>query len=276
MSRRRVSGYEVSTLPFLNILFAMIGVFTLFLVCLIVARLIPAKATHAAPPSIQDLAMQGNNGGSGSDGAAAGEPRISDAEYRRDRAEIETLTAELLRSSNKYEALARLKADTEAAIQAKEDQVRLAGPDAEVVIGRPIGVPDKVCIVPDRRGTLNIPQKPVLVEVKAEGLAVHLDSGQQEYSAADLDRDGSPLFLFLAQIDAQRSAKYLLLLIHDNGGAATYRKLRKVLLEHFHETTETPLGGGRVLVLTKSRISVGVEPFSKEWLLTDSPPQKGE
>jgi len=120
--------------------------------------------------------------------------------------------------------------------------------------------------VPDP--TRKVSKKPIVVEVKAEGFVVHPDRPihpeKTEYPLKELDLTNSPLQGFIKRVDGARQKTYLLLLLHSNG-IGSYRKLRKYLLDNHNETVK-PLGvlGPGVI---KSRIDLGYEPFSREWLL---------
>ncbi len=258
MSRRQPAGLEVSTFPFLSILFAVIGVLTLFLAGIVITRAIPGDEPPPPRPSV----VPGGGGGE------VHEPCLPKDECVACKAQVDALAKQLLQHTAEYNRLAKLKTEVEAYIQAKEDEVAgIVGGD-RVVQGEPLTYIHGVHMIPDQGGDSTFRKKAVLVEVKAEGFVVHPE--KRLYAVADLDRTGSPMATFLAQIDRKRASQYLLLLVHPNG-VATYEKLRKYLLKNFNETIREDIIPGRSwLEITKSRIDLGVEPFSDDWLLIGS------
>jgi hypothetical protein len=267
MSRRQASGLEVSTFPFLSILFALIGVLTLFLAGIVITRAIPDD--KPPPPDPKELLAE--IGAHGRDGTPSevNEPRVAETEYRAYKEQIDALTKQLVHYTVQHERLAKLKVEAEAFIQGKEDEIAMATTGGgRVVLGKPLTGKTGVQMVPDHEGTTTFLKEPIAVEVKAEGFVVHPD--KKTYAVADLDQAGSPMATFLTQVDRQRNGKYLLLLIRPNG-VTTYEKLRKYLLKNLNETIRKDVIPGVMWrEITKSRIDLGVEPFSDEWLLTES------
>ena len=262
MSRRQPAGLEVSTFPFLSILFALIGVLTLFLAGIVITRAMPDDKPPL--PVAPSLPVDHGHGGD-----KVREICVAKTEYRAYKEQIDALTKQLVRHTAQYERLAKLKVEAEAFIQAKEDEVAMAASSGgRVVIGKPITGKRGVQMVPDHEGTTKFLKEPIAVEITAEGFVVHPE--KKPYAVADLDQARSPMATFLAQVDRQRDSKYLLLLIRPNG-VTTYETLRKYLLKNLNETVRKDIIPGMTwMEITKPRIDLGVEPFSEEWLLTES------
>lgn len=172
--------------------------------------------------------------------------------------QIERLAAELAQRQKERDELVKLETELIDLIVAKEDEIQLvplAGSDRST--GARLGEKERVSVVPDP--TRRVPKQPRLIEVRAEGIVVHPE--KTEYPLEQLEQKNSGLAKFLVEADEARNRQYLLLLIHPNGAAA-YTKLRLHLLHNYNEVVQQ--GGHR---FRKTRIDLGVEPFSQEWLL---------
>ena len=238
MRRHANSGLEVSTFPFLSILFALIGILTLVMVGLMATRDMGAAVPGPDPEELcADLRS-----------------------YESYETQIDVLTRQLLAYQAEYRELVKLKDEAEVVVQAKEDELA-AAPTAGVAIEGPIGVGIKVCMVPDPGDTYQSPKIPIAVEVMLGSFIVHSQASGREterkYPAIDLDRDESPMSKFLADLDRQHDRQYLLLLLHEDG-PPTFRKLRGYLIKHFPAAKKS---GAE----PSSRIEMGYEPFSRQW-----------
>jgi hypothetical protein len=246
--------------PFLSVLCSLIGVLTLFLIGIVAGRAIGALGgSSEADPY-----------GAGGANGAAREPWVDETASRSYRAQIDALTRQLFDCHAECERLARLETEAEAFLEAREQEMAAAQKNHGLIVGRPLGAKDRVRVIPDPHETIKVLKKPILVEVTAEGFVVHPQ--RRPYAAAELDRAQSPLISFLEDVDKQRDVQYLLLLLHPNGKAA-YVKLRRYLIAHLGELAVVKTAGGPREV-PRSRIDLGVEPYSSEWELADPPGKK--
>jgi len=253
MSRRRKSEVEFTMFPFLSVLCAVIGILMLFMIVVITTRVIGAEesawwAGGDAPQQQPD------------------EPGIQKQRYVALENEILELTNRLVRRQRHYRELSTSYEQLRDRIAAMEDRLNLGSTFAGGRRCRPIGVPEEVLIVPDE--DQKDPKTPIFVEVQSDGFIVHPE--KTRYELAELEKVKSPLRKYIAGVDRRRSTHYLLMLLHPNGVEA-HRKLRKYLLKNHNETItqkrEIIPGFTEPVQITKSRIDLGVEPFSRDWLL---------
>jgi hypothetical protein len=256
MARRSASPVEMTMFPFLSVLCATIGVLMLFLIAVIVTRTFgAAKPLPVGPGAVEPKPPEPE--------VAA----VEDAEYRRLSARIHDLAQRLGQRLDQRDQLQRSVVELQNLLASKEDAIELppasGGENGGRVVHGPLA--SKTPVFPELDTTVRINKEPICVEVQAEGFVVHPE--KKKYSVADLDRQGSPFVRFLQKVDETGNRKYLLLLIHPNG-AATYTKLRKYLLKNMNKTIRKDvIPGFSWLEITISRIDLGVEPFSLDWLL---------
>lgn len=255
MSRRIVSQIELDMFPFLSVLCAVIGILMLFMLIVISTRVMalqpepPAGPGPAAEPPPPQLAG------------------VSEERHRQLQTQVEHLGRQLVTTQEKLHALREARAQLLDLIAAKRDEIELG---AVQLGGRQdgahLGRPEEVNVVPDTSRQVN--KHPIRVEITEEGYTVHPQ--KQFYPREQLGQPGSPLVAFLKDVDEERDKRYLLLLVHPNG-AKSYQQFRKHLLENFNKTVtkkkEIVPGIEMTMTITLSRIDVGVEPFSNDWLL---------
>ena len=263
MTRRRISEIETSMFPFLSVLCVVIGILMLFMIVVISTRVIGAEESIVVQPP--DPKPPGPDEGEDDDDG----PGVPEDQYQALNDEIQRLTEDLAHQQKQYRELQELREQLETLIALKRDEIELG-----IVVDREprgLGLPEKVKVVPDANH--KVVKKPILVEVKAEGFVVHPE--KTEYAAEELQRKDSPLQQFIRDVDQTRRKRYLLLLIHPNG-VASYESLRKYLLENHNETVKQDIVPGLVWrEITKSRIDLGYEPFSRDWLLIFEEQQSG-
>ncbi|HUG92360.1 MAG TPA: hypothetical protein VML55_16090 [Planctomycetaceae bacterium] len=249
--------------PFLSVLCSVIGVLMLLIAMVASTRVLQAQAElPPEPPKPQGV-----------------EDGVDDATYRRLEAEMDRLTGELATRLIQRDALLRRERELIALLEAKTDAWAIPQPARHDPVE--LDHPDRVAIVPDERWTVN--KRPIRIEVHAEGYVVHpqklafppvQERGAGDDRKFDADRE---LRVFLETVDKNRDREYLLLLVHPNGVGAL-KALREYLLQEFSITTTEDRPGpvpGTILRITRvqNRINVGVEPFSRDWLLITGPPE---
>lgn len=252
MARRKVK-VDLTLFPFLSVLAGLIAVLMLFMIVTVSTRVIAADD------------RRGGDQGNAEDG-------IDPESYDRLAAEINRLVGLLAQRQQEYSELERLQEELRALIDAKKAEMQLAREGAQGRRrGLKLGEPSPVEVVPAKG--YEVKKKPILIEVKADGYLVHLKEathfpavveqkvGEEEKYTAD-----PKLVAFLNQVDKNRANEYLLFLLHPSG-VSVYDNLRRYLLHNYSEKIQNPLGGGVVQVITKTRIDIGDEPFSPEWLL---------
>lgn len=240
MSRRR-SEIEFSMFPFLSVLCAVIGILMLLLIAVMSTRVIAL-----------DASLWPEESSTGSETRSAG---MSEEQYEALSAEVERLADRLAECNKRRREAERIRSQIEDLIAAKEDLQALGSATVRQE-GTRLGV-EAVRVIPDPNRKIR--KEPILMEVRGTGLVVHPD--QQKFAVDELERGDSPLRRFLAEIDAARQQKYLVLLLHP-GGVLAYKRLRGFLEEHYGEEVSVGQSQER-----KSRIDLGVEPFSDSWLL---------
>lgn len=260
MTRRRSADIELSMFPFLSVLCVVIGILMLFMIVIISTRVIGAEQSAELlppPPTVQSALDESDSEG----------PGVPEEQYQQKNDEIQRLARQLLSQQKQCQELHQLRAQLETLIALKKDEIELGQTDPRGArTGRGIGLPEKVKVIPDAK--VRVLKEPILVEVNAEGFLVHPQ--KTEYRVEELQQRNSPLQKFISGVDQQRRKQYLLLLIHPNG-IVTYETLRKHLLENHNETVT--MGRYRV---TKSRIDLGYEPFSRNWQLIIEAQQAGD
>ena len=262
MTRRRSGDAKCELFQFLNVMVGMIVVLLLIMLLTLATRVIDAeeKTAEAAPIPSSIGPAPGAGQASGRSPNQSGEGDINEETFQRLRGQIDQLAAQVLDRRAQRDQLAKLQDELEALIETKQDELRLSSDDDQQGIGNwVLGKPEKIEMTPDP--TVRVAKTPRFVEVKAEGFVVHEENKVTEYPLKDLKNKLSPFAKFLKKTDAIRSKEYLLILVHPNGSAA-YQDLREFLSENFNEQI---IRGN--LIITKTRIDLGVEPFSKEWLL---------
>jgi hypothetical protein len=242
MSCRRRSEIEFSMFPFLSVLCAVIGILMLLLIAVMSTRVIATDASMWPGGTEEALELQ--------------TPGISEEQYEALTGEVEQLGRRLAECDARRRQLAQLRARLDGLIAGKEDLAQL-GPAGMRREGTRLGMPEAVRVVPDPTRTVS--KTPILVEVDAFGYTVY--PGRTKYAGDELDRGDSPLRRFLDQVDAARQRQYLVLLLHPSG-VASYDRLRQFLHGQYGEDVRV---GGKLQ--RKSRIDLGVEPFSDRWLL---------
>ncbi len=270
MPRAR-SKISVDMFPFLSVLCSVIGVMMLFIVIVISTRTIQAdlQAVQAdvqeqpADDAVKDADPNDERDGDDEEGVKDG---IKDEEYERLEKQINDLSGVLDLRDRELRRLMQLHQEILALLEEKKTELELPAdrPKKPVIIDPP---PELVDVVPDE--TKRVQKKPIFVEVSADGYLVQPEKTRfpmviKQGDGPSAAVTGSPeLKGFLDSVDKNRDKEYLLLLIHPNGAAA-YENLRRLLLRDYNETitVQTPLGAGR---LTKTRIDVGYEPFSRDW-----------
>lgn len=250
MTRRRTSEVELSMFPFLSVLCVVIGILMLFMIAIIGTRILKAEA-------VERVAAGRLPGPDGSGGGESAGPSVPDDQHQGLSAEIERLAGRLAAQKNECRELRGLQTQLEDLIEMKRDELDglAAVAPGGFRSGRALGLPEKVKVVPDT--TREVRKKPILVEVTAAGYVVHPE--QAEYAVDQLARGDSPLRKFIQRVDAVREREYLLLLVHPNG-VTSYKKLRGCLRDNYPEQVRVG-----VYQVTKTRIDVGVEPFSPDW-----------
>ena len=242
MVKKKPSSFDVSLFPFLSVLCALVGVFTLFLLLTMSARVMESADAAVAPQSATPGATSSTESG------ASG---LSVAEHERLQAEIDRLSATLAKRRNEYNELARLQSELMELLTAKQRMV--AGGKA-AVLGRGLELEPKedVELVPDPNVVMD--KTPRFLEVTA--LEFVLQPERQRFPATDLRRNDSGLQAFLHELDRNRESQYLLLLIHPDG-ADKFQDIYRYLQQAFPSNTgDLP-----------SRIDIGFEPYSKGWEL---------
>ena len=233
MTRRPNTQIEISMFPFLSVLCAVVGILMLFMIAIISTRAIRAE----------DL-LRG--------------VVIEKERYAILDSQIRQLEDRLIRRRREHKNLQQLHAGLVDLITAKEDLAELAlAPAGDRHEGTQLGAPEEILIVPDSRR--KITKKPILVEVTGEAFVVHPE--KKRYALRELDRENSPLRGFINSVDRAHDRQYLLLLLHPNGVTA-YKKLRRYIKDSYPMQTTA----GKYRIRT-SRIDLGVEPFSRNWLL---------
>jgi hypothetical protein len=257
MPRRRTAAIEPSMFPFLSVLCVVIGILMLLMIVVISTRVIGSEAVQSAAVSARSDRYDRERQG----------PSIPDDRHQALSDEIQRLAEDLIRHQEQYRELRRLHAQLETLIEIKRDELsRIAGggPSGSRT-GRALGLPEKVKVVPDTKR--KVLKRPLLVEVKAEGYVVHADEtwdahpATREYAVEELRQENSPLRKLIERVDGVCEKRYLLLLLHPNG-VASYKKLRGYLDANFRG--KRTVGKGFIV---RSRIDIGVEPFSPDWLL---------
>lgn len=247
MARRRPTQIELTMFPFLGVLCGMIGVFVLFLIIIISTRAVGGTVAPPPPP-----AAPASQGGAGA---------LSAEEFERLERQLTELATEVARRQQKAVELARLKLELETQLAAKLDEQQLAADEADGTVSNwVLGKPEEVEMVVDP--DFQVPKQWIAVEVKAEGFVVHQGDKETHYELAQLENPNSPFKKFLVGVDGRRDKEYLLLLLHPSGATAC-RQLRKFLFDNFQHRVD--LDALRYAI--KTRIDVGVEPFSRDWLL---------
>lgn len=252
---------EVSLFPFLSVLCCMIGVFMLFLVIILSTRVIEAQdQTRQAAKKARQKAAQGSE--KPDDGQSI------DAEtYRALDEQLTELAGQLATKQAEQDELTRRLQALQTLLETKRDELSLAQLAGEGRRALALDEPDPVRPVPDLR--FRVTKKPVFVEIQLDGYLVQPEKtlyppltkkrvGKEDHFTASPE-----LRQFLEQVDRDRQEKYLLFLVHPNG-IDGYWAMRKYLNQEFQVKTEIPQGD-RILIITKSRIDMGVEPFSVDW-----------
>ncbi len=244
MSRRPTSEIELDMFPFLSVLCAVIGILMLFMIIIISTRTTDEaeEESFVTPSSSTDTNESDSEG-----------PGIEKEQYAALDQEILLLTSRLTQRIREYRDLSRSYHELEDAIGEREmGGLPQIGPPPT-----PVGTP--VPVIPVLDGEAKVTKTPICIEVKAGIFMVHPE--KTEYTVQQLEQPNSPFRKFIRGVDENRSTKYFLLLLHPNG-VETHRKLRKYLLKHHNRTFKKDIWS-----ITVSRIDIGVEPFSRDWLL---------
>ena len=257
---------EVSLFPFLSVLCCMIGVFMLFLVVILCARVIEADDEGQAKRQKMIRKIQQDRDDATGTSEAGDRDSIDAETYLALDQRLSELTGQLASRHAARDELAQRLDALQATLDAKRDELALG---QLVPNQHPIALdkPDPVRPVPDAR--FRVAKKPVFVEVKAEGYLVQPEKKlyppltKKTVGKTDHYTASREFKQFLEGIDKDRQQRYLLILTHPNG-IEGYLALRSYLEQDFNEKVQFQRG----LItyeLTKSRIDLGVEPFSQDW-----------
>jgi hypothetical protein len=247
---RRVSRIEVNLFPFLSVLCSIIGVLMLFILGILGSRAIGAGA--AASPG----------GVSHPSGGAAQESALDSDDIANLERDLETLQGRLDKQRAELAAAQNTRRQLQALLAFKRDERQLAA-GAGLLYGVDLGAAERVELAV--RDGMQVFKQPRFIEVSRDGYLVHPDN--RRFPISDLPREDSelpanhqPTSAFeqlLAEIDAARQREYLLFLIRPDGADAFRRVKTYVLRKYPH-----PEAAGVL-----SRIDLGWEPFSEQWLL---------
>jgi len=229
--------------PFLSVLCAVIGILMLFLIVIISTR-------------VWDLSH-------GPQGSREPQPDAPPPEGTLiEEATFKSLNEHLRRVNEMLASRRRECVDLEKQLELLDGQIESLKDEQSKdnalrgEKGRVPGAPKQVCVIPEKG--FEVTRRPVFVEVSAEGFLVHPQ--KTRYPATEVGRPDSALENFLRQMDQRRREQYLLLLIHPNG-TAPFRKLSQHLVKEYPDELAQIQG------TNWSRIAIGVEPFSQDWLL---------
>jgi len=245
MTRRRRSQVEINMFPFLSVLCAVIGILMLFMIVIIATRAQGRERPAWTPPADPTP-------------SSAESPGLPEEDYEKYLREIGELRARLAERRRRCDELKDQYTRLAEYVRKRRDEDEL-GPvgSGGRRLGWELGRPTPVEAVLD-----GVPEgDPIPVVIDAEGFTVHpagdIHPEMTTYRPQELQQETSPIRQWLQRVDQASDDKYLLLLVKPNG-IANYEELHRFLLRNY-PSREAP----GVL----SRIGVGVEPFSKDWLL---------
>jgi hypothetical protein len=258
MASGKTGSVELNLFPFMSVLISLMGILMFFLIVIVSTRVMvvhPQPPPLPPPPPPQVGPVDGDSEGN----LPPDTPRLPDNEYAAALREVQQLTVRLARRERDCEELLRECEQLREVIKMEGD------PMPQLPTGRTegasLGAMEKVNIVPDPRGR-PVSKRPIIMETQADKFIVFPEKTQ--YPVTQLPQVQSPLRKFLDRVDRERNREYLLVLVQPSG-VPTYEKLRRCLLNNYSETIEKPHLLGRLLI-TKSRIDIGVEPFRRDWL----------
>jgi hypothetical protein len=255
--RRRNTKIDVTMFPFLSVLCGLIGVLVLFLVNVLTTRVMEAQDPGPPPPPPVKQ-----------HGTVDGEEGLDSEQYEQLQRQIDDLGNLLAVRVQERADVGRRLLELEASLAEVGDQFSLK---PATVRPTPVNLdePEAVNFVPDTRGR-EVKQRPVYVEINSDGYLVR--PGKKIFPVIEMRKSGAQekyhavpeLQKILKSVDDRRDTQYLLVLVHPNGTGA-YKPLRRYLLQEFPKETKIPQGNGQILVITTTRIGIGVEPFSRDW-----------
>jgi biopolymer transport protein ExbD len=251
MAKGRTSNVELNLFPFMSVLICVMGILMFFLIVIVSTRVFVFEPKSPTPPPTPYT---------GEEGQPVAGPAIPAKQYAAVDLDIRRLTVRLAQREQERQELQIACDRLEDAITAVEDDVKFSdNPSDNRQRGAILGKPEPVTIRMDPGDTRAATTKrPVFVEVQADKFVVHPQ--KTEYPAAQLANPHSALRKFLDRVDRAREREYLIVLLHP-AGVSTYGALRRCLRDNYFETVQHGIDS-----LQKTRIDIGVEPFSWDWL----------
>lgn len=245
---RRVSRIDVNMFPFLSVLCSIIGVLMLFILIIFGSRIIGAEPASAPT-------FTGAEGGDVDDG-------LSEEERQKLQMEIARLADQWERRQKDLAELLQSRVRLRELLALRREEVRLAEGDG-LIYGVDLAPEKDVEMAPIK--DTRVVKKPRFIEVDHAGYVFSSDGarfGIGELPASDDDlptdhRPDSPIQKRLEQADANRDSEYLVFLVRPDGATA-FRRMWIYLLRKYRHSQAPGL---------LSRIDVGWEPFSEQWLL---------
>jgi hypothetical protein len=260
MASGKTGSVELNLFPFMSVLISLMGILMFFLIVIVSTRVMVVHPPLPPPPPPPPSQL-GPVGDDAQGDLPPDTPRLPDTEYAAALREVQQLTVRLAQRERDCEDLLRECEQLREVIKMEGEQLAMPQLPTGRAEGASLGAMEKVNIVPDPRGR-PVNKRAVIVETQADKFILHPE--KTEYPVTQLPQAQSLLRDFLDRVDRDKKQVYLLVLVQPNG-VPTYEKLRKCLLSNYSETIEKPHFLGRLLI-TKSRIDIGVEPFRRDWL----------
>jgi len=246
---RRKAKLDLTLFPFLSVLSGLIAVNVLFMIVTISTRVIsPEEQAEVAPPP--------------KDGGQIGDPTkdvvpdgIDKISYDALESQIANVEKYLAGRREERRKIREEMLELASAIETKEaelEQAQRALPSVPQR-GKAIGEPPRVRMIPAKDAS-GIQKEAVFIEVNSTGYTVHPEKKvfpvEMKKNLKGVDKVEIPegLKTVLADIAKNSGKKYPLLLIHPSGAEAFME------LSFYIRTTHRGM-------------SLGWEPFSREWLL---------
>lgn len=243
----RKSKIDVSMFPFLSVLCSVIGILVLFIVLVLSTRVVVESEKYQRTKEYDRRPVPGTPG--------ALQEGVDPAAYERLEADLQSLGELVVRRKADRDRLRDRLAALEDLLEFKKTEVFIT---PTVVRPPEFDKPKRVAMVPDQGEMVG--QQPIFIEISNKGYLVHPEKRLYPPLTRDEDAPKATVFAvdaaledFLEQVDSRRQREYLVLLLHPNG-IAPYYSLRSYLATEF------------------SKIKIGYEPFSREWVFAEPSP----
>lgn len=234
--------------PFLSVLCAVIGVLMLFLIMTISTRIVQSEAVNIPDrPGPEPIGEAGS---------------LSPEDVENLRAKLALLNGSLEERQGEYQELLDQRARLEELLALREAEQIAAG--EELLQGVELSPQQQVVMTPEE----DVRQRPRYIEVDLEGFVVHPEG--RRYPVGELPEMDEPLApdhvvstrfeQILADADERRDGQYLVFLVKPSG-CDNFHRVRNYLIAKYPHIENSEL----------SRVPMGWEPFSPDWLMIAAP-----